>query len=150
MSVAADIPRESGFILRLLGSLKTLIIGTLLCMTPVTAVLVLGWLMRRMRFVAHRRAGIEADRPGWILGSRGGGWIARLLGGLALNVRTGLGAAFALLLATLPFTALGHVVGGSVERAYRRTDYLERRRVLMERWASHLVRSDEKVVRLKP
>jgi len=33
-------------------------------------------------------------------------------------------------------TALGHVAGGQVERAYRRTDYLERRRVLLERWAS--------------
>lgn len=32
-------------------------------------------------------------------------------------------------------TALGHVVGGSVERAYRRTDFLEQRRALMERWA---------------
>lgn len=35
-------------------------------------------------------------------------------------------------------TALGHVSGGSVERAYRRTDYLEQRRALMERWARHL------------
>jgi len=37
---------------------------------------------------------------------------------------------------------LGHTVGGKVERAYRRTDYLEQRRALMERWAmlnlSHL------------
>ena len=32
-------------------------------------------------------------------------------------------------------TCLGHSVGGSVERAYRRTDFLEQRRVLMERWA---------------
>lgn len=32
-------------------------------------------------------------------------------------------------------TVLGHSVGGKVERAYRRTDYLEQRRVLMERWA---------------
>jgi len=32
-------------------------------------------------------------------------------------------------------TALGHVVGGSVERAYRRTDFLEQRRALMEKWA---------------
>lgn len=32
-------------------------------------------------------------------------------------------------------TCLGHVVGGSVERAYRRTDYLEQRRSLMETWA---------------
>lgn len=33
-------------------------------------------------------------------------------------------------------TALGHTVGGSVERAYRRTDFLEQRRALMERWAA--------------
>lgn len=30
---------------------------------------------------------------------------------------------------------LSHAVGGAVERSYRRTDYLEQRRVLMERWA---------------
>ncbi|SNT41927.1 Integrase [Tropicimonas sediminicola] len=36
-------------------------------------------------------------------------------------------------------TALGHVIGGSVERAYRRTDYLEQRRVVMERWAEQVV-----------
>jgi integrase len=32
-------------------------------------------------------------------------------------------------------TVLGHVVGGSVERAYRRTDFLEQRRELLEQWA---------------
>jgi integrase len=32
-------------------------------------------------------------------------------------------------------TALAHTVGGSVERAYRRTDYLQQRRELMQRWA---------------
>ncbi|CDZ52276.1 tyrosine-type recombinase/integrase [Neorhizobium galegae] len=32
-------------------------------------------------------------------------------------------------------TVLGHVVGGTVERAYRRTDFLEQRRKLMARWA---------------
>lgn len=37
-------------------------------------------------------------------------------------------------------TALGHVSGGSTERAYRRTDYLEQRRALMERWADNLER----------
>lgn len=31
---------------------------------------------------------------------------------------------------------LSHVVGGSVERAYRRTDYLEQRRKLMAQWAA--------------
>lgn len=35
-------------------------------------------------------------------------------------------------------TALAHVTGGSVERSYKRTDYLDQRRALMERWASHL------------
>lgn len=35
-------------------------------------------------------------------------------------------------------TVLGHVVGGSVERAYRRTDFLEQRRALLERWAQHV------------
>lgn len=31
-------------------------------------------------------------------------------------------------------TVLGHIVGGAVERAYRRTDYLEQRRKIMEAW----------------
>lgn len=35
-------------------------------------------------------------------------------------------------------TALAHVVGGTVERAYRRTDYLDQRRDLMQRWADHV------------
>lgn len=35
-------------------------------------------------------------------------------------------------------TCLGHVVGGSVERAYRRTDYLEERRKIMEAWGQHV------------
>jgi integrase len=39
-------------------------------------------------------------------------------------------------------TCLAHVVGGSVERAYRRTDYLEQRHDLMERWARKLALSE--------
>lgn len=35
-------------------------------------------------------------------------------------------------------TALGHTVGNKVERAYARTDHLEQRRVLMQRWADHV------------
>ena len=35
-------------------------------------------------------------------------------------------------------TILGHLVGGSTERAYRRTDYLEHRRRLMEKWGEWL------------
>jgi integrase len=33
---------------------------------------------------------------------------------------------------------LAHVTDGSVVRAYRRTDYLEQRRALSERWADHV------------
>lgn len=45
-------------------------------------------------------------------------------------------------------TILGHVVGGAVERAYRRTDFIEQRRKLMERWADHVTGKAGKVVRL--
>lgn len=34
--------------------------------------------------------------------------------------------------------ALAHVVGGQTERAYRRGDALEKRRVLMQDWAAYL------------
>jgi hypothetical protein len=33
--------------------------------------------------------------------------------------------------------AMGHQVGTQVERAYRRTDVLEKRRELMEAWANY-------------
>ena len=46
-------------------------------------------------------------------------------------------------------TALAHISGSAVERAYRRTDYLEQRRVLMERWADHVVGGTGDVVRLE-
>jgi integrase len=36
-------------------------------------------------------------------------------------------------------TCLGHTTGGTVERAYRRTDFLEQRRALMGRWGESLV-----------
>lgn len=45
-------------------------------------------------------------------------------------------------------TCLGHTVGGSVERAYRRTDYLDQRRVLMERWAKHVTGQNGQVLQL--
>lgn len=44
--------------------------------------------------------------------------------------------------------ALGHKVGGTVERAYRRTDYLEQRRVLMQRWADFVTAKPADVVRI--
>jgi hypothetical protein len=39
--------------------------------------------------------------------------------------------------------ALAHQVGNEVERAYRRTDMLERRRQMMEDWASFLSASNQ-------
>lgn len=45
-------------------------------------------------------------------------------------------------------TMLGHVVGGSVERAYRRTDFLEQRRALLGRWAQHVTGQSGQVVKM--
>lgn len=42
-------------------------------------------------------------------------------------------------------TTLGHIIGGKVERAYRRTDYLEQRRKLLELWAAHVTGKPEYV-----
>lgn len=41
---------------------------------------------------------------------------------------------------------LGHVSGGSVELAYRRTDYLEQRRFLMERWAKGMYETQDRAI----
>ncbi|MEO0359516.1 MAG: integrase arm-type DNA-binding domain-containing protein [Pseudomonadota bacterium] len=38
-------------------------------------------------------------------------------------------------------TCLAHRTAGAVEAAYRRTDYLEARRALMERWADHVTQA---------
>ncbi len=45
-------------------------------------------------------------------------------------------------------TSLAHVVGGSTQRAYRRTDVLEKRRVLLQRWADHVAGRTGEVARL--
>jgi integrase len=48
---------------------------------------------------------------------------------------------------TTPFEVaeamLSHVVGGSTERAYRRTDYLDQRRRLLEKWAGFVASKKE-------
>lgn len=46
-------------------------------------------------------------------------------------------------------TALGHTVGGAVERSYRRTDFLEQRMALMERWANKVVDESPTVLEAK-
>lgn len=45
-------------------------------------------------------------------------------------------------------TALAHVTGSKVQRAYRRTDFLDQRRILMERWAGHVIGKGGQVVRI--
>lgn len=47
--------------------------------------------------------------------------------------------------------ALAHHVGSGVERAYKRTDMLERRRLVMDSWGQFLAGNDggDKVVRLR-
>ena len=46
-------------------------------------------------------------------------------------------------------TCLVHVAGGSVERAYRRTDFMEQRRVLMQRWASKVIEGGSNVAQFQ-
>jgi hypothetical protein len=44
---------------------------------------------------------------------------------------------------------LSHKVGNDVERAYARSDLLDRRRALMERWSGFVTGAEGKVVRLR-
>jgi integrase len=46
-------------------------------------------------------------------------------------------------------TVLGHMVGGKVERAYARSDLLDQRRVVMEKWAAHVTGQKSVVVPLR-
>jgi integrase len=42
--------------------------------------------------------------------------------------------------------SLAHQVGSDVERAYARSDLLDKRRVLMQRWSNYVAQSGAKVV----
>ena len=44
--------------------------------------------------------------------------------------------------------SLAHKVGSDVERAYARSDLLEKRRMLMERWSGFVSAPSEKVVKV--
>ncbi len=46
-------------------------------------------------------------------------------------------------------TALGHTTGTKVERSYRRTDFLEQRRILMERWSGHVLGENGAALRIR-
>lgn len=107
MSEATHIePARRGFPGVLFGFLRTFLLGTLSTLSAPTSILLLGWLQRRMRWVALRRVGLAAEAPGWVLGPKGRGTVARLLGGVGANVREGAMAFVSLGLATLPFAAI--------------------------------------------
>ena len=106
MTTLAPATYGPGRLARLGRFVGNLAVGTLLCTGPVTAVIALGWLTRRQGHLARDRFGSVEEAPGWLLGPRERGRIARSLGGLAANIRTGLMALIALLAWTLPFTLL--------------------------------------------
>ncbi len=100
-----------------LASLARFAVGVVLCLTPVTAILVLGWLMRLMQreeeFTRKRLRGAAGGEigprlPHWITvetptsKSR----LARWLGSLVDNLRQGLTALVTLAVGTFPFTLL--------------------------------------------
>ena len=92
-------------------AIKNTIIGTLLCLTPFTAFIVLGWMVHFMRKVALTRMEPsahtgETDRLAWIFGPPRSGLFGRLFGALAGNIRAGIAAAVGLACVTLPFTVL--------------------------------------------
>lgn len=107
----------SAFLGRLVFLIR-LLVGALFCLTPVTAILVLGWLMRlmqreealtRARLQGHQAASMRRARlPRWILveaqvSAKG---LTRWFGSLAENVRFGLAALVTVAAGTLPFTLL--------------------------------------------
>jgi len=94
-------------ILVFLGIMRTWIVGALLCLTPPTSILVLGWLSGDMGRAARRNAGLTAgsgDRRRWLFGPPGTGLVSRAFGGLASNIRAGFHMAIGMFVMTLPFT----------------------------------------------
>jgi hypothetical protein len=110
---------------RLARWLLTMLLGTLLCLTPVGAIVALGWQLRAMRRAAAetalRRAGmnhvaarVAADagsiaQPGLVMGQGRG--LVRLVGGLAANLRSGLAA-------LVPVAAYAGLPGGGLALAW--------------------------------
>lgn len=104
MSTSVATPAIPRLPARLLGFARDLIVGTLLCLSPLTAIIALGWLARRMRARIRRSWYGEAVDTGWFLGPKDRGRFSRLFGGVAANIRAGLLAAVGLFALTLPFT----------------------------------------------
>lgn len=106
MSTAVVRPVLVRLPMRMVGLLRDLIVGTILCVSPLTAPIVLGWQVRRVDATVRRRWGEAVENPGWLKGPRNRGWVAWSLGGLAANIRSGLVALAGLAALSLPFTVL--------------------------------------------
>ena len=91
---------------RLVGLLRDLIFGTLICLSPLTAIFALGWQTRRMNATIRSRWDVPVDKPGWFLGPCNAGRTARISGGLSANIRNGLISFTGLAMLSLPFTVL--------------------------------------------
>ena len=104
--MTASIAYRPSWLVRLGRLAVNLAVGTLLATQAITSILALGWLTRRMGWITRTRMGAAEDAPGWLLGPREKGRVARALGGLAANVRAGAITLVALMTWTLPFTIL--------------------------------------------
>lgn len=92
-------------------------IGVLMCLTPVTAIIALGWLTRktagdiRQAFfsnTAQADPNLPRSWPNWIRGDKASGktGVSRWFGGLRDNLSAGVGTLAGLGILTLPFGAL--------------------------------------------
>ncbi|MDJ0628342.1 MAG: hypothetical protein QNJ44_08770 [Rhodobacter sp.] len=104
MTGAAAATQQRAWPWRALGGVRDLVVGSLLCLTPITALLALGWITRRMRYLVDQQWGGSGAPPGWFLGQPGAGVLPTLLGGLAANIKVGFRTALGLFVLTLPFT----------------------------------------------
>jgi hypothetical protein len=113
----AETNRGRRSLLTRFASVVRFALGVILCLTPVTAILVLGWLMRLMqREEDHARKRMQAAAlgehgprlPHWITGEtpHSASRLTRWFGSLLDNLRHGLAALVALAIGTLPFTLL--------------------------------------------
>src|SRR5262245_38641450 len=112
-----QIKRTCSPLLGRFASLGRFAVGVPLCLTPATAILVLGWLMRMMQREEHytrkrlqgAATGEHGPRlPHWITAETPipAGLPTRWLGSLIDNVRHGFAALVTLAAGTLPFTFL--------------------------------------------
>ncbi|MBV1868468.1 MAG: hypothetical protein KUG69_11275 [Marinosulfonomonas sp.] len=81
-------------------------VGTLLSLSALSSIILLGWLMALMRRRALVVAGMplgELDLPRWVLAPSNDTWLKRLKNGLGRNISRGVAAAASLAIATFPF-----------------------------------------------